>query len=63
MIMSKSNNLGVYTLDGTSLGTVKLPVSDNAAQDLCHIGNTYYIVYLDANGGGILYTATITYNT
>ena len=63
MIMSKSNNLGVYTLDGTNLCTVKLPVSDNAAQDLCQIGNTYYIVYLDANGGGILYTATITYNT
>lgn len=61
MIMSKSNYLGVYNLYGTNIGCFALPVSANAAQDLCNIGDTYYIIYAGANGGGILYTATITY--
>ena len=61
MIMSKSNSLGVYTLDGTHIALITLPASADAAQDLCHIGDTYYIIYAGTNGGGVLYTATITY--
>ncbi|MBO5270133.1 MAG: hypothetical protein J6B77_05065 [Clostridia bacterium] len=61
MIMSAANTLGLYKADGTFIGSVALPVTTNAAQDICHIGNDYYIIY--ANGeNGILYRASITVN-
>ena len=61
MIMSESNTLAFYETDGTFITTLALPVTANAAQDLCKIGDTYYIIYATSSGG-ILYRATLTEN-
>lgn len=59
-IHSAANTVVIYKTDGTLAGVCALPVSENSAQSICHIGNTFYIGYNVSDAGGILYTATVT---
>lgn len=61
MVMSKSNAIAAYRVsDGAFVGCVALPETENAAQSLCKIGDTFYVVYHASEGGAIIYTAEIT---
>ena len=59
-VQSASNNLAVYTVDGTYVGSYALPDGVGTAQSICHVGNTFYIGYDNASAGGMLYAVTIT---
>lgn len=58
--LSDVNHLAVYRTDGTYLGVVALPVASDYVQDICRVGDTYYIVYNVSSAGGAIYTATVT---
>ena len=59
-VQSTSNNLAIYTVDGTYVGSYALPEGVGTAQSICHVGNTFYIGYDNSSAGGMLYAVTVT---
>nr|MBQ4140232.1 hypothetical protein [Clostridia bacterium] len=57
-ILSAKNSVAVYKTDGTFIGLATLSDSSNSAQNICHVGDTFYIGYNVSSAGGYIYKAT-----
>ena len=58
-ILSAPNSVAVYKTDGTFVGLVTLPETANSAQNICHVGDTFYLGYNVSSAGGILYKVVL----
>ena len=57
-VLSAKNSVAVYKTDGTFIGIVILSDSSNSAQNICHVGDTFYIGYNVSSAGGYLNKVT-----
>jgi hypothetical protein len=59
-ILSAKNSVAVYKTDGTYVGLALLPDTSNSAQNICHVGDTFFIGYNVSSAGGYVYKAKFT---
>ena len=52
------NSLIVYDKNGNYVREMLLPKTDYEAENVCHVGSTFYIGYYTTPGGGTLYEVT-----
>lgn len=60
-VLYNQNCIAVYTKDGEYVRQIDLPVSAGEPENICHVGETFYIVYNNPSWtGGIVYETVIT---
>ena len=55
----KKNSLIVYDKNGNYVRELLLPKTDYEAENVCHVGNVFYIGYYTTPGGGTLYKTEV----
>ena len=61
-ILSAKNSVAVYKTDGSFVGLATLPESSNSAQNICHVGDTFYIGYNVSSAGGYIYLSEFSFS-
>ncbi|MBQ9098346.1 MAG: hypothetical protein IJY50_02855 [Clostridia bacterium] len=56
----KTNCIVVYDKSGSFIRQIDLPQTSYEAENICHVGNVFYISYYQSPGGGTLYKTTVT---
>ena len=60
-VLYNKNCIAVYTKDGGYVRQIDLPVTAGEPENICHVGDTFYIVYNNPTwSGGIVYETVIT---
>lgn len=59
-VLSAKNSVAVYETNGTFVGLITLPETSNSAQNICHVGDTFYIGYNVSTAGGYIYKTALT---
>ena len=59
-ILSAKNSVAVYKTDGTYVGLATLSDTSNSAQNICHVGDVFYIGYNVSSAGGYIYKSEFT---
>jgi len=60
-VLYKTNCIAVYTKDGEYVRQIDLPVTAGEPENICHVGDVFYIVYNNPSWtGGIVYEVKIS---
>ena len=60
-VLYATNCIAVYTKDGEYVRQIDLPVTAGEPENICHVGDVFYIVYNNPSWtGGIVYETVIT---